>query len=355
MDQRIDLFIVAGEPSADLLGASILEKLSEANIEAVAGPKMREHPIQVFSEMEKLCSMGFIGIVSSLPRLIRQFFKIRKEILSKNPKVALFIDYPGFNLRLERSLKKKGFSGKIIHYVCPTVWAWGKRRVAILEKNVDLLLCLFPFEKKYFSRNKLQVEYIGHPLTRKIEPKSIGRTNTLAIFPGSRTSEIEKNLKIQLNAAKEIQKHDPSASVAISISQGNKRKLIEQIVKGFPCKLVPPNESYSLMKRARVALATSGTVTLELALHKTPTVVNYAIDRFDQFLAQKIFRINLPYYCIVNIIAGREIFPEFFGSNLKEKAFCDAAKKMWDLPSSVPTILDKSASSPEKFVKKFLS
>ena len=299
--------------------------------------------------------MGFVGILSSLPRLIAQFFKIRNQILRKNPKAALFIDYPGFNLRLERSLRKKGFQGKIIHYVCPTVWAWGKGRIALIEENVDLLLCLFPFEKTYFSNKRLQVEYIGHPLANKIESTSQMRANILAIFPGSRVQEIKKNLKIQLQAAKEIQKQDPSAEIAISISQENKRALIEQIVKDFPCKLVPPDESYSLMKRARIALATSGTVTLELALHKTPTIVNYAINRLDQFLAQKIFRINLPYYCIVNIIADREIFPEFFGSQLKEKAFCDAAKNLWTFPKTIPIVLEKSGLSPKKFIEKSLS
>ena len=355
MDQRVDLFIVAGEPSGDLLGARLLEKISHRKVEAVAGPKMREHPIQVFSEMEKLCSMGFFGIVSSLPRLIRQFFKIRNEILRVNPKVALFIDYPGFNLRIEKSLKKKGFSGKIIHYVCPSVWAWGKGRISLLEKNVDLLLCLFPFEKKCFSSKRLQVEYIGHPLTSKIEPKSTPRTNILAIFPGSRISEIKKNLIIQLNAAREILRHDPSAEIAISFSDEKKRELIEEIVKDFPCTLIPPKECYSLMERARVALATSGTVTLELALHKTPTIVNYAIGRLDQFLAQKIFRIRLPYYCIVNIIAEREVFPEFFGSNLEEKAFIRAVKKLWEFPGVVPTVLENCSSSPETFVERALS
>ncbi len=345
----MDLIIIAAEPSADLLGDGLIRDLLRLNpdlkIGAVAGPLMRKLPIEVISSMEKLCSMGFIGILSSLPRLFVQFFKIRKAILKRNPKAAVFIDYPGFNLRLERSLRKKGFQGKIIHYVCPTVWAWGKKRIPLLEKNVDLLLCLFPFEKSCFSGKKLQVEYVGHPLKRIIKPSLKKRTHTLALFPGSRFSEIEKNLPKQIAAAKKLQKEDPSIEVAVSISQPNKEELIKNLTKDFPCKLVLPSEAYSLMRSARLALATSGTVTLELALHGTPTVVNYAIRKLDLFLAQKIFRINLPFYCIVNIIANKEIFPEFFGPNLTVDNLTKAAKALWNTPQEVPTILDKKDAS----------
>lgn len=339
-----DLFVVAAEPSGDLLGKDLIQEILHLNphlkISAVAGPKMRELPIQIVSPMEKLCSMGFIGILSSLPRLFMQFFKIRKAILKRNPKIALFIDYPGFNLRLERSLRKKGFEGKIVHYVCPTVWAWGKKRVSLLEKNVDLLLCLFPFEKNCFSGKKLQVEYVGHPLARKIKQSIEKRTNTLALFPGSRVSEIEKNLGGQIETAKKLQKEDPTIEVAISISQKNKESLIRHLTKNFPCKLVPPDESYRLMRSAKVAIATSGTVTLELALHGTPTVVTYAISKFDLFLALKVFKINLPFYCIVNIIANKEIFPEFFGPNLTEENLTKAVKKLWNTPPEVPPLFD---------------
>lgn len=324
---EIDIFVVAGEPSGDLQGSKLIAALLQENpnlrIAAVAGPHMRKLPIQSLFSMENLSVMGFIDVLFAIPKIARLFFAIRASIIKTNPKAVIFIDYPGFNLRLQRSLRKKGFTGKLIHYICPTVWAWGKKRIPLMEKNLDLLLTLFPFEKNCFSKTSLQVEHVGHPLTQSIPVIKKKRTNTLAIFPGSRTTEITRNLPTQLAVAKRLQ-----YEIAISISHPDKEALIREIARGTPCRFVPPEETYTLMQTAKLALATSGTVTLELALHETPTVVGFAIRPIDLFLAQKIFKINLPFYCIVNIIAGEEIFPEFFGPNFTQENLYRAVKKL---------------------------
>lgn len=330
----IDLFIIAAEPSADVLGEklvlALLEKAPHLQMAAVAGPKMRKLPIQPLFSMEDLQVMGFIDVALALPKIIRQFFTIRKTILKKKPKAIITIDYPGFNLRLQKSLRKKGFSGKQIHYVCPSVWAWGKKRIPLMEKNLDLLLSLFPFEAKCFEGRSLNVQHVGHPLTQAIEePQESKRKNMLAIFPGSRTAEIEKNLPLQLQAAEKMKTLDPALEIAISISHREKQSLIEKIVKNKQCRLVPPEDHYPLMKEAKMAIATSGTVTLELALHETPTIVNYAIRPFEQFIAQKILKIDLPYYALANIIASKEIFPELFGSNLTLENLFSKTKRLW--------------------------
>ena len=151
----IDLFISSGEPSGDLQGSLLIEALlkerSSIRIGAVAGPRMRRLPIEPYFEMEQLSVMGFIDVIAAIPHLIRQFFQIRNKILELNPKAVVCIDYPGFHLRLEKSLRKKGYRGKLIHYISPTVWAWGKKRIPQMEKTLDLLLTIFPFEKKCFS------------------------------------------------------------------------------------------------------------------------------------------------------------------------------------------------------------
>ncbi len=330
---QIDVFIVAGEPSGDLHGAKLIEEMLLKNpkikIAAVAGPLMRKLPILPLFRMEDLSVMGFIDVFLALPKIIRLFFSIRKKILSLNPKAVIFIDYPGFNLRLERSLRKQGFSGKLIHYICPTVWAWGKKRIPMMAKNLDLLLTFFPFEKGCFSHTKLRVEHVGHPLVSGIKKNKNQKSNILALFPGSRSSEIERNLPLQINTAKKLQKEDPSIHVVISIAAKEKEDLIKQLTSNFSCTFSDPEKTYELMETATLALATSGTVTLELALHNTPAIVNYAIRPFDLFLAQKVFKINLPFYCIVNIIAGKEVFPEFFGPNLTEKNMIKAAQNLW--------------------------
>lgn len=311
----IDLFIATGEPSGDLHGSKLAEELllqrPSLKIGAVAGPKMRALPIQEFFPMEALQVMGFTDVLFALPKLIRQFFAIRNKILELHPKAVVLIDYPGFHLRLERSLRKKGYQGKLIHFICPTVWAWGKKRISLMESHLDLLLTIFPFEKTCFDSNRLRVEYIGHPLASNVAEftpihKFRGKT-IIAIFPGSRKQEIERNLPLQLEAARSLRKTDPFLHIAISATHPAWLPSIPDAL------IVPVEDNYELMRSCHLAIATSGTVTLELALHGTPTVVTYAIKPIDRFLAQKIFRIHLPFYCIANIIVSKQVFPELFG------------------------------------------
>jgi lipid-A-disaccharide synthase len=324
----IDLWISAGEPSGDLHGAHLIEELltlrPELKIGAVAGPRMRKFPIQEFFQMESLSVMGFIDVLFSLPKLIRQFFAIRNQILKLSPKAVLFIDYPGFHLQMEKSLRKKGYQGKLIHYICPTVWAWRKQRIQGMKKNLDLLLTIFPFEKECFKETHLKLEYVGHPLALpaiQFTPKGLFRGKILGLFPGSRKTEIERNLPLQLKVARRLRELDPSLQIAISTTQ------FELDVPD--AILVKPEHNYELMRSSHLALATSGTVTLELALHGTPTVVNFAIKPLDCFIAQKIFRIDLPFYCITNIILNQCVFPELIGPNLTEEAFFAQAQRLW--------------------------
>jgi lipid-A-disaccharide synthase len=315
--KKLDLFIAAGELSGDVHGANLIEALLQLNPElkigAVAGPKMRKLPIQTLFRMEDLKVMGFTDVIKAFPKLIRMFFSIRNQILKLNPKGVIFIDYPGLHLRLERSLRKKGFQGKLIHFICPTVWAWGKKRIPIMAENLDLLLTIFPFEKECFSHTKLKVEYVGHPLTLPIHefhPQNKFSGKILAIFPGSRKAEIEKNLPLELQVARKLKAIDPSLQIAISKTQYE--------IDAPDAIVVEPEDHYELMRSCHLAIATSGTVALELALHKTPTVVCFAIDKRDIFIAQKIFKIHLPFYAMPNIIAETQVFPELFGPHFTE-------------------------------------
>ncbi len=326
--QMIDLFISVGEPSGDLHGAKLVEELlalhPDLTIAAMAGPRMRKLKIHTFFRMETLNVMGFLDVLWALPKIAKQFFAIRKKILELSPKAVVLIDYPGFHLRLERSLRKKGYQGKLIHFICPTVWAWGKKRIPLMAQNLDLLLTLFPFEEKCFAQTALPVHYVGHPLAASIAayvPSGKFSGKILALFPGSRKAEIERNLPLQLKVARRLRELDPSLQIAVSKTE---------FTPDIPhVQLVQPEDTYELMRASHLAIATSGTVTLELALHGTPTVVNFAIKPLDCFIAQKIFRINLPFYCIANIVLNKLVFPELFGPNLTEEALFFWAQKLW--------------------------
>lgn len=328
-----DLFIATGEKSGDLHGELIIKALLDKNpslqISAVAGPHMRKHPINTILHMEKLQVMGFIDVILSLPSLIRIFFQIRNAILKLQPKAILLIDYPGLHLRLARSLRKKGYKGKIIQYVCPSVWAWGKKRIPVMAQNLDHLLSIFPFEKKYFKNTKLPVSYVGNPLVTPLLPRK--PENIITLFPGSRKKELEKNLPIQVSALKKLQLLHPQLVVGISLSHEEHRVLIKEEVRkqGLKATIFTQLDKESWIKKTLLAIATSGTITLELALQKIPTVVTYAIRPLDEWIAKKVFKICLPFYSLPNIVAGKEVFPELFGHNLSKKSLFTCVKNSY--------------------------
>ncbi len=341
MNKPYDLFIFSGEPSGDLQGEKLIKALKEKNpglrIKGIGGSKMRKTDFDCFMPMESFEVMGLTDVFLALPRIYRHFIKIRNEILKSKPKATLFIDYPGFSLRMARSLKKRKTESKLLQFVCPTVWAWGKRRIPLMEKNLDKLMTILPFEAKLFSRDLLDVQYVGHPLTAHIKSYNYNAAwrsrygissdqKILSLFPGSRRKEIERNFPLQLKAAHKFLEKNPETLLAISFYHEKFRPFFDQFdLKG--AKLIHPDHLYELMCASHLAIATSGTITLELALHTVPTVVTYSMRPLDVWIAKRLLRINLPYYSLPNIIAGRKVFPELIGSNLDEKLLFNALQK----------------------------
>lgn len=334
----MSLFIFAGETSADLHGEALIEKIHahcpEVELFGVGGPRMRTKDLETVMEMEQFQVMGFIDVALALPRILRQFFALKKIILERNPEVALFIDYPGFNLAMEKSLRKAGYKGQICHYICPSVWAWGKKRIPKMEANLDHLFTILPFESRYFNPKKLDVRFVGHPLVQRIQkPVPVldlpQGAPVIALFPGSRTKELDRNLAIQLQAARQLKALDKTVVIAISASTQEFEERIRKEAGDLEIYLVPSEKNYSLMRQSTMAIAKSGTITLELALHKVPTVVTYGIGTLDLFIARDLLRIRLPYYCLVNIILQEEAFPELIGPNLTKEKLFEAASALF--------------------------
>jgi lipid-A-disaccharide synthase len=341
-----DIFICAGEKSGDLLGGKLLQALyaqkPTLSIQGVGGATMRSTSMHCFFPMEELQVMGFIDVFCAFPRLRRLFYTVAKEILRLNPKVVVTIDYPGFNLRLAKYLRKQGFRGKLVHFVCPSVWAWGKRRIPLMGKTLDLLLCILPFEKKLFAHTPLRTVFVGNPLAERVRSHVYKPFPTdkplLSLFPGSRAKEIERNLSVMLDAARHAQQKHPPLRLALSISEERFRPLMREILKKKGWKedevmWVGAGSSYELMKASHLAIAKSGTVTLELALHKIPTVVIYALSFLDRLIAQYILRIRLPFYCLVNIIAGHRVFAELIGPHLTPFRLEKEVEALFDEPT----------------------
>lgn len=342
-------FIFAGEASGDLHGSrlirNILQKDQHSTFQGVGGHRMRKEAFECFLPTEHFQVMGFSDVICSLPRLLKLFYQVRNKILQDKPDAVIFIDYPGFNLRLIKSLRTKGYQGKIIQYICPSVWAHGKKRIQILERYADLLLCIYPFEPAYFSKEALQVAYVGNPLqellqfdkempsTRQSELPS--DSNLIALFPGSRLSEIEYHIPLQLQAAMQLKIKYPELIFAISCAQPSLLEKISSLVKETKFCLnrdlfiIPSQFCHELMNNCLFAVAKSGTVTLELALREIPTIVHYHISFFNRLIAKYLLRLNLPYYCIVNILGKKTIFPEFIGKNLSAKSLSEQMESFY--------------------------
>lgn len=341
---KTTIFLFAGEPSGDLHGSRLMQALREKepniSIWGVGGPQMRAQGLEYVYPTENFEMMGFSAVAVGLPRLWVQFRSLCRLIKERQPSAVVLIDYPTFNLRLAKKLRKEGYQGKIVQYIAPTVWAWGKGRISRMDGVADLLLTILPFEKIYFAHTKLSVKYVGHPLIETVKQhnydsnwkESLGipqQQPLIALFPGSRRSEIDLNLPKMMEAVRLLKNHNPDFCFAISCARHDFHKPIQQMAMQWGLRFnediffVPPDVSYDLMRDCHCAIAKSGTVTLELALHQKPTVVFYEMSRLNRLIATYFLKLNLSHYCLVNILAEKEIFPEFIATSASAQDLCD--------------------------------
>ncbi len=336
--------VFAGEKSGDLYGARLIRALKKkyplAHIQGVGGEKMRREDFTPFMDTESFQVMGFIDVFLALPRFMRQFRHILSKILQEAPEVTILIDYPGFNLRLAKALRQRGYSGKIIHYICPSVWVWGKKRIQWLAKYYDALFTIRPFEEELFQNTALPVFFVGHPLIEEIQDHSLialsfpPSKKVVALFPGSRPKELKRHLPILISSAIELLQQEPDLHFAISCSNPSFLPFIRSSLQGsllqkeMYASIVDAKNTYNLMEHSHIALAKSGTVTLELALFEVPTIVIYAITKIDLFIAKDLLRIRLPYYSLPNILEKQEVFTELFGPNMTQEKIVSHANTL---------------------------
>ena len=337
-----DIFIFAGEASGDLYGAKLIEQLRkeipQAEFFGVGGPKMRLAGLELLYPMERFRVMGFSDVLKALPMLIRSMLHLKKVIMQRRPQLCLFIDQPDFGIRLAKKLRAAQFAGKIVQFVAPSVWAYKKKRADVCAKNFDLLLTLFSFEPAHFAHTPLKTVWAGHPLVEAIEngQNTPHKEAIVSIFPGSRPAEILRNLPNQLEAACLFCQDENNAQnhfeIAISVASSAFLPEIQAVINKMRRKtrydgkvqLVPFDERYSLMQKSSFALAKSGTVTLELALHQVPTIVTYTLTRLNRFIAKNILKLDLPFYCIVNILKQKEVFVELIKAKTEAKDILEA-------------------------------
>jgi lipid-A-disaccharide synthase len=314
--ESIDIFVLTGELSGDILGYNLLKDANpELKIEGVIGPNLKKLPIKEILPMDSLNFMGLSKPFISIFKLVSTFIKIRNHILKASPKIALLIDLPDINLRMAKSLRKKGFKGKIIQVVCPTIWAWRPKRKATLEKYYDHLFCLFPFEKELFKDSPLKVSYIGHPLNSIIPAENKEEKNIIAIFPGSRKQEVDILLPMFL----EVCKRFPNFKIHVSVAKDSLLSCIKKYTENHDVVLRGPDEKDALIQDASFACAKNGTINLELALSHVPQISSYSITGIERFIFSNFFSLYLPHYSLPNILLKKRIIPELIGpfANIK--------------------------------------
>lgn len=322
--------MVAGEASGDILGAGLIRALRriypDARFAGVGGPKMLAEGFESITPMERLSVMGFIEPLGRLPELL----KLKKDLVTlfqqQSAAVFIGIDSPGFNLRLEKDLHDAGIL--TTHYVSPSVWAWGQKRIFKIAKAVDLMLTLFPFEQEIYDRHQIRSVCVGHPLADEHDPNVdivMQRQNAqsalslpidtafryVCLMPGSRGDEVKRLMPVFLAAAQRCLEADPNLRFLIPAANDARRGQIEALlsaVKEPAAFQVLDGQSHAAMQAAELIVMASGTATLEALLLQRPMIVAYKMSWGTWQLARRL--VKVPYVSLPNLLAGEGLVPE---------------------------------------------
>ncbi len=317
--------LVAGELSGDQLGAALITRLREkypgARFAGIGGKQMKAAGLDAWWDAEELALFGLFEVVSHLPRLLRLRRELQRRLRELSPDVFIGIDAPDFNLGLEIHLRRAGI--KTVHYVSPTVWAWRQKRVRKIGRAADLVLCLFPFEPGFYRDHDVPASYVGHPMADQISDdpeRSVARNklglkpdaSTIALLPGSRTSEVTRLSQPMIEAAKILASRLPGLQFIAAIANEKVLRVFQDALDrlGFSAIKLVENEPRTVIAAADSVMCASGTATLETMLINRPMVVAYRISPASYVLARGLRLIKPQLFALPNILAGEMLVPE---------------------------------------------
>lgn len=338
---RLDVFIVAGEASGDVLGAELMASMSRANSQiqfaGVGGPAMTSAGLTSHFLMSDIAVMGFLPVLIRLPLVLRRIRETADACIAANPDVLVIIDSPDFTHRVARRVRAKAPHIPIVNYVSPTVWAWREGRARKMSAYIDHVLAVLPFEPAVHRRlGGPECTYVGHPLVARlaeIQPGAAEATvreheRRILLLPGSRTSEVSRLMPIFRDAVANVQARVPDAQFILPavphLVPLLKRAVADwtvkpQIIEGQPGKL-------AAFRTARAALAASGTVTLELALAKVPMVAAYKVSRVEETIVRALVKVSTP--ILASLILGRDVVPFFLQDDATPDNLADTLVKL---------------------------
>ncbi|AXY59932.1 lipid-A-disaccharide synthase [Acinetobacter sp. WCHAc010052] len=358
LNRKLKIGMVVGEVSGDTLGAKLIRRFREQGIEAefegIGGPQMIAEGFKSYYPMDILSVMGIVEVLKDLKKL----FAVRDglvETWSQNPvDVFIGIDAPDFNLRLSKSLKQKNLPIKTVQYVSPSVWAWRQGRVHGIKASIDLVLCLFPFEKAFYGKWGVPAAFVGHPLASQLPlqndlleaKQELGlelSQKHIALLPGSRRGEIERLGPVVLGAAEILNKKYPEYEFLIPAINEARKQQIEALLTGYSDALksrvrimentdIESRIGRQVMNASDIVALASGTATLEAMLLHRPMVTFYKLNWLTYVIAKML--IKIPYYSLPNIIAGKKVIQELIQSDATPEQLAAEIEKLMNVETA---------------------
>lgn len=328
------ILIVAGEVSGDIQGAKLVAELKELSpgikITGIGGDNMKSAGVELLHHVREMSFLGFSEIIKHLPFIRRVLNELTHWIEMNRPSAVVLIDYPGFNLKLARRAKKLGC--KVIYYISPQIWAWGKSRIKKIARFVDLMIVVFPFEEKLYKDYGINVEFVGHPMLEGLDNTSTKakffekhkldeRKTLIGLLPGSRLQEVERLYPTMLEAVEKMRTNSTELQSVTSLSPALDKEIYSSIEQGKYA--VHSTDTHDVMKHSDLLIVASGSATLESAFFGTPLIIVYRLSPISWFLGNLLVNINS--IGLVNIVAGENIAPEILQSDLTADRLAEEA------------------------------
>ncbi len=340
MDRSLSIYFVAGEASGDNHGAALMQALRrlrpDLRLLGRGGPQMQRTGGDRFLDWsDEAGVVGLWEVVKHYGYFRQEFRKTLNEIAATRPNAVVLIDYPGFNLRLARALRERSLGGKIIYYISPQVWAWNRARIPKMARWLDLMLCIFPFETELYEKSGLRTVFVGHPMIENLEAKRIDTLRAphlVGLFPGSRTREVRKLLPILIEVMRALHTQRPDLHFEVSAASAALgtiiRRELQPVAKSLgQCEVVVGLAAQAMQKSSAGVIA-SGTATLEAAFFRLPFVLVYKVAAMTYLAARVLIRVK--YLGMPNVLADREIVPEFIQGDAQPAAIAAEVLRLLD-------------------------
>jgi len=344
--------MVAGERSGDVYGAELAKalraRLGSVEIFGCGGDAMREAGVETTIDAHRVSVAGIIEVVAGLPRVYRAFHTLLAEVEWRRPQLAVLIDFPDFNLRMARRLRKRNIP--VVYFVSPQIWAWRSGRIKEIKANIAKMLCIFDFEEQIYRRAGVPVEYVGHPLVDLARPHATREEffakagldpalTTIALLPGSREKEVALNLPPMLGAASRLALNRQLQfiiPVAATLNPARMETTILRCYVGRAAIRTLTHATSDALEHSDVAVVASGTATLEAALHARPMVVVYRVSPLTWLFGRLL--VKVPHYSMVNLLAGKRLVTELMQSNFNAQNLSAQVEYLLDHPEARATM-----------------